>query len=55
MSQTKLVSHDAKHYLMSKPEEPFAVSFIDEGDEVLLDGYQSHDAVALEEGQGAGN
>ncbi len=37
MSQTKLVSHDAKHYLMSKPEEPFAVSFIDEGDEVLLE------------------
>ena len=37
MSQTNLVSRDAKHYLVSKTEEPFAVSFVDDEAEIQLE------------------
>ncbi len=37
MSQTKSISSDAQHHLVSKVGEPFAVSFIDEGAKVLLE------------------
>ncbi len=37
MSQTNLVSRDAKHYLVSKTEEPFTVSFVDDEAEIQLE------------------